>query len=111
MNKSFFDSIRNIFPPMPSLKDLIQVQPMNLPSGLIFYLDFKYGGWDFYKNMSLLIDPPWLEDGNDGGYYCPVVDLMEDPKFRVGDYWKLITEFQLLIPRWEIDMMETGHRL
>ena len=24
-------------------KDLVSVQPMNLPSGLIFYLDFKYG--------------------------------------------------------------------
>ena len=25
-------------------KDLLSVQPMNLPSGLIFYLDFQYGG-------------------------------------------------------------------
>ena len=25
-------------------KDLVSVQPMNLPSGLIFYLDFQYGG-------------------------------------------------------------------
>ena len=24
-------------------KDLLSVQPMNLPSGLIFYLDFQYG--------------------------------------------------------------------
>ena len=24
-------------------KDLVSVQPMNLPSGLIFYLDFQYG--------------------------------------------------------------------
>jgi hypothetical protein len=25
-------------------KDLVSVQPMNLPAGLIFYLDFQYGG-------------------------------------------------------------------
>ena len=24
-------------------QDFVSVQPMNLPSGLIFYLDFKYG--------------------------------------------------------------------
>ena len=24
-------------------KDLVSVQPMNLPAGLIFYLDFQYG--------------------------------------------------------------------
>jgi hypothetical protein len=27
-------------------KDLISVQPMNLPAGLIFYLDFQYGTTD-----------------------------------------------------------------
>ena len=27
-------------------KDLVSVQPMNLPSGLIFYLDFQYGDTD-----------------------------------------------------------------
>ncbi len=40
-------------------KDLLSVQPMNLPSGLIFYLDFQYGGADgtaqpgFDQNESL----------------------------------------------------------
>ena len=28
-------------------KDLLSVQPMNLPSGLIFYLDFQYGSDQF----------------------------------------------------------------
>ena len=28
-------------------KDLVSVQPMNLPSGLIFYLDFQYGSGQF----------------------------------------------------------------
>ena len=30
-------------------KDLVSVQPMNLPSGLIFYLDFQYGTLDGNK--------------------------------------------------------------
>jgi hypothetical protein len=36
-------------------KDLVSVQPMNLPSGLIFYLDFKYGADQprFTQNGSL----------------------------------------------------------
>ena len=28
------------------VKDLVSVQPMNLPAGLIFYLDFQYGTGD-----------------------------------------------------------------
>tara|TARA_Y100000389_G_scaffold125212_1_gene122560 strand:+ start:747 stop:2435 length:1689 start_codon:yes stop_codon:yes gene_type:complete len=35
-------------------KDLVSVQPMNLPSGLIFYLDFKYGS----------SQPRFTEDGS-----------------------------------------------
>lgn len=35
-------------------KDLVSVQPMNLPSGLIFYLDFKYGS----------AQPRFTEDGS-----------------------------------------------
>ena len=32
-------------------KDLVSVQPMNLPAGLIFYLDFQYGSTDYrFKN-------------------------------------------------------------
>ena len=36
-------------------KDLVSVQPMNLPAGLIFYLDFQYGGnkTPFAKDASL----------------------------------------------------------
>ena len=37
-------------------KDLLSVQPLNLPSGLIFYLDFQYGNSDssrFDQNESL----------------------------------------------------------
>ena len=32
-------------------KDLVSVQPMNLPAGLIFYLDFQYGSADGNKTV------------------------------------------------------------
>ena len=34
--------VRRIFAEL-SAQEFVSVQPMNLPSGLIFYLDFKYG--------------------------------------------------------------------
>ena len=34
--------VRRVFAEIAS-KEFVSVQPMNLPSGLIFYLDFKYG--------------------------------------------------------------------
>ena len=34
--------VRRIFAEIAA-KDFVSVQPMNLPSGLVFYLDFKYG--------------------------------------------------------------------
>ena len=34
--------VRKVFAQISS-KDFVSVQPMNLPSGLVFYLDFKYG--------------------------------------------------------------------
>ena len=41
--------VRRVFAEIAA-KEFVSVQPMNLPSGLIFYLDFKYGttapGWD-----------------------------------------------------------------
>jgi len=33
-------------------KDLVSVQPMNLPAGLIFYLDFQYGTANNFKSVS-----------------------------------------------------------
>ena len=36
------DEVRKIFGELAS-QEFVSVQPMNLPSGLIFYLDFKYG--------------------------------------------------------------------
>jgi hypothetical protein len=48
--------VRRIFGEIAS-KEFVSVQPMNLPSGLIFYLDFKYGsaqeGKPGFENRSL----------------------------------------------------------
>jgi len=40
--------VRKVFAQISS-KDFVSVQPMNLPSGLVFYLDFKYGTGGFGK--------------------------------------------------------------
>ncbi len=37
--------VRKVFAQIAA-KDFVSVQPMNLPSGLVFYLDFKYGTTD-----------------------------------------------------------------
>ena len=50
--------VRRIFAEI-SAKEFVSVQPMNLPSGLVFYLDFKYGnskapfGFDVTPTVSL----------------------------------------------------------
>ena len=36
--------VRRVFAEFAA-KEFVSVQPMNLPSGLVFYLDFKYGTW------------------------------------------------------------------
>jgi hypothetical protein len=43
--------VRKVFAQIAA-KDFVSVQPMNLPSGLIFYLDFKYGTDDLGGRFS-----------------------------------------------------------
>jgi hypothetical protein len=51
--------VRKVFG-LISAKDFVSVQPMNLPSGLVFFLDFKYGtaqpGLPSYQNKSIYGD-------------------------------------------------------
>ena len=65
---------------MISAKDFVSVQPMNLPSGLVFFLDFKYGtpqpgtpaynGSSVYGNLSSSRDFDYGSAGNsEGGLY------------------------------------------
>jgi hypothetical protein len=61
--------VRRVFAEIAA-KDFVSVQPMNLPSGLVFYLDFKYGsnnngftsGTDIFGNTS-------ASDSPTGGLY------------------------------------------
>ena len=61
--------VRRVFAEIAA-KDFVSVQPMNLPSGLVFYLDFKYGsttngfneGEDIFGNTS-------ASDSPTGGLY------------------------------------------
>jgi hypothetical protein len=67
--------VRKVFAQIAS-KDFVSVQPMNLPSGLVFYLDFKYGsdnngfsaGENMYGNVSG-IDKMTVDEEVSGGLY------------------------------------------
>lgn len=62
--------VRRIFGELPS-KEFVSVQPMNLPSGLVFYINFKYGttknpytdGDNIHGITSASTDAPY------GGFY------------------------------------------
>ena len=46
--------VRRIFGEL-SAQEFVSVQPMNLPSGLIFFLDFKYGSANQANHNRILI--------------------------------------------------------
>ena len=68
--------VRKVFAQVAA-KDFVSVQPMNLPSGLVFYLDFKYGsnsdafasGSNMYGNVSTANDKMDLDTEASGGLY------------------------------------------
>jgi len=68
--------VRKVFSQIAS-KDFVSVQPMNLPSGLVFYLDFKYGtdqadrtaGSNMYGNVSTANDKMDVDEEVEGGLY------------------------------------------
>ena len=72
--------VRRIFGEIAA-QEFVSVQPMNLPSGLIFYLDFQYGSnrGGMGKNSSLMgktgkyspsgSDAPYGDDSYAGGFY------------------------------------------
>ena len=67
--------VRKVFAQIAA-KDFVSVQPMNLPSGLVFYLDFKYGSGqpgysgNMYGNVSTAGNQMTAADGDaaDGLY-------------------------------------------
>jgi hypothetical protein len=66
--------VRKVFAQIAA-KDFVSVQPMNLPSGLVFYLDFKYGSGlraaeNMYGTVSTAGDKMTAADGDaTGGLY------------------------------------------
>ena len=68
--------VRKVFAQIAA-KDFVSVQPMNLPSGLVFYLDFKYGtstldrssGANMYGNVSTANDKLAVDEDVSGGLY------------------------------------------
>ena len=68
--------VRKVFAQIAA-KDFVSVQPMNLPSGLVFYLDFKYGsstggfssGDNMYGNASTANNQMGVDEEVSGGLY------------------------------------------
>ena len=68
--------VRKVFAQIAA-KDFVSVQPMNLPSGLVFYLDFKYGtgtngravGDNMYGNVSTANAKIGVDTEVSGGLY------------------------------------------
>ena len=68
--------VRKVFAQI-SAKDFLSVQPMNLPSGLVFYLDFKYGSGtagfaadsNMYGNVSTANSKIGIDNEVSGGLY------------------------------------------
>ena len=68
--------VRKVFAQIAA-KDFVSVQPMNLPSGLVFYLDFKYGtatngrvaNENIYGNVSTANSKMGVDTEVSGGLY------------------------------------------
>ncbi len=68
--------VRKVFAQIVA-QDFVSVQPMNLPSGLVFYLDFKYGdtrngrtdGDNMYGNVSSASNKMSIDEEVSGGLY------------------------------------------
>ena len=68
--------VRKVFSQIVA-QDFVSVQPMNLPSGLVFYLDFKYGDTkglrtdddNMYGNVSTANNKIAVDEAVSGGLY------------------------------------------
>jgi hypothetical protein len=68
--------VRKVFGQIAA-KEFVSVQPMNLPSGLVFFLDFQYGtdknpftsGGSLYGNRNATGQFPFQTTGTEGGLY------------------------------------------
>lgn len=116
--------VRKVFGNIPA-KDFVSVQPMDKPSGLVFYLDFKYGNnkASFSKGGSLYGTTQGVTTPT-GGYYgegrfsysmrefketgvaitvaaAAAVDFNYDSRYTPADYQKLTITVN---SAWEMDL-------
>jgi hypothetical protein len=78
--------------------DFLKINPMQSPSGKVYYLDLVYNDRVFYLNEEL-----WWEDDSDGRLYCPQI-IGDD---IIGEYeFKAMRDRELIIPDWEIRQMK-----
>lgn len=89
--------IKRMFPTITA-KDFVNVQPMNQPSGLVFYMDYKYSIHVFYMWEEL-----WLEDDDFGGLWCPQID---DAAYITDEDFKEMRFRELIFEDWEIKQQE-----
>jgi hypothetical protein len=89
--------IRSVMPSI-SASEFVSVQPMSLPAGAVFYMDYKYGYiviiWD---------EELWWEEDCNGNWVCP--QTQDDHKINDHDWIKQRDE-RLVIPKWEVDQQE-----
>jgi hypothetical protein len=83
--------VRKVFG-MISAKDFVSVQPMNLPSGLVFFLDFKYGtpqpGTPAYQGSSVYGNTSSSRDFRFGGAGNSEGGLYGGGRFAYATNWK-----------------------
>lgn len=72
---------------------------MNLPSGLIIPLNFKY-----CNKMFELYEELWLEDFKDGELWCPQI---EDDGFVDNYIFNEMRWIELVFEDWEIEQLTT----
>ncbi len=81
--------------PFISAKEFVSVQPMSLPSGLVFHFDFKYRCGLVVWDQEL-----WWEEDKDGNWVC--IETLNDHK--ISDYdWQKAVDDRLIIPKWEVN--------
>lgn len=79
--------------------DLVSVQPMSLPSGSVFSLDFKK-----CQKIFVLYEELWLEDFKNDELWCP---QMEDDCFVDEHTFREIRWRELIFEDWEIEQYDT----
>lgn len=89
--------VRKVFKPL-NTKEFVSVQPMKLPSNLVFSLDFKYNVHIF--NM---FEELWLEDYKTEEYWCPQISEDSDINDR---QFKEMRWRALIFEDWEIKQLE-----